>query len=273
MTYAARRLWNIATAGLAAVVLGSITFLYDLSLRDATFLTGWVLVAGVVFLALYNVRKKLPFLPLIKSAFWLQAHIYVGLLVILTFLIHTSFALPQGPLETLLWVLFVLVALGGVIGIILSRWLAQCLRLHGERIIFERIPFFRARLAEEVGDLARQSVTETASSTIAQYYASRLHGYFRGPRHFAAHLRRSKEPLQSMTREIRALERYLDNRGKEILNEIEQRVVAKDNLDYQYALQLVLKLWLFTHIPLTYGLILVATVHVLLVYAFSSGTL
>jgi len=50
------------------------------------------------------------------------------------------------------------------------------------------------------------------------------------------------------------------------------RVIAKNNLDYQHALQMVLKGWLFVHIPLTYSLIVVAAVHGVLAYAFIDGS-
>jgi hypothetical protein len=102
---------------------------------------------------------------------------------------------------------------------------------------------------------------------------TRLQPYFHGPRNFYAHVVGSNEALIRMCREIGSLRRYLDNQGREFLNEIEWRVVAKDNLDHQYALQWLLKGWLLVHIPLTYSLILVAVVHAVLAYAFSGGTL
>ncbi len=71
---------------------------------------------------------------------------------------------------------------------------------------------------------------------------------------------------------ICALEQYLNKEGREILDEIEWRVIAKDNLDHQHALQWLLKCWLFVHIPLTYSLILIAVAHAVLVYAFGGGT-
>jgi hypothetical protein len=48
-------------------------------------------------------------------------------------------------------------------------------------------------------------------------------------------------------------------------------VERKDRLDYAHALQSVLKGWLFVHMPATYGMILLALVHLLLVYAFGSA--
>ena len=48
-------------------------------------------------------------------------------------------------------------------------------------------------------------------------------------------------------------------------------VERKDKLDYANALQTVLKVWLFVHIPATYGLILLALLHLLLVYSFGGA--
>ncbi|MFQ5785578.1 MAG: hypothetical protein ACE5H8_12250 [Alphaproteobacteria bacterium] len=273
MTFASRAFRNIAVTIVVAAALVSVNRLYDLALRDAAFLSGWLLIVGMALLTIYNIRKKFPFLPLISVSAWLQAHIYVGWLVIVLFLLHTSFRLPNGPLEIALWVLFVLVAVSGLAGLALSRTVPNRLNRHGERIIFERIPRFRARLAGEVEELAMRSVTETSLNTISQYYATRLQPYFRGPRNFFAHVVGSNAALIRLRREIGSLEHYLDKQGKEILQEIAWRVAAKDNLDHQYALQWLLKGWLFVHIPLTYGLIVVAVVHAVLAYAFTPGTL
>ena len=83
----------------------------------------------------------------------------------------------------------------------------------------------------------------------------------------------TSEGAQQLAREIDGQKRYLNREGRELLEEIAWRVEAKDNLDRQHALQLLLKAWLFVHIPLTYSLILVALVHLMLVYAFDGGTL
>ena len=273
MTFATRALRNTAVFVILAVALLILNWVYGLSLRDTSFLSGWLLLVGVGLLTAYNLRKKLPIVPLLSVSVWLQLHIYLGWLTIFLFLLHTSFRLPSGGFEIGLWLLFVAVAGSGIVGLALSRTLPNRLRRHGEPIIFERIPIFRAQLAREVGDLAMQSATQTASNTMAQYYASRLQPFFRGPRNVLAHIVGSNEAILRLRREIRSLERYLDESGRETLDEIEWRVAAKDNLDQQYALQLLLKGWLFVHVPLTYSLILVAVVHAVLIYAFDGGSL
>jgi peptidoglycan biosynthesis protein MviN/MurJ (putative lipid II flippase) len=53
-----------------------------------------------------------------------------------------------------------------------------------------------------------------------------------------------------------------------VLRQLRELVKQKDNLDFQYAMQATLKCWLFMHVPLTYGLLLFAALHVLVVYAY-----
>jgi len=56
-----------------------------------------------------------------------------------------------------------------------------------------------------------------------------------------------------------------------ILSELNDLAEAKNDLDYHYALQGGLKYWLFFHIPTTYALLIFATVHAILVHAFTGG--
>lgn len=273
MTFASRALPNIAVTLALVAGLALVDWLYGLALRDASFLSGWLLIVGMGLLAVFNVRKKLPFLPLVNASIWLQLHIYIGWLVIALFLLHSSLAWPNGPLEIALWLLFVMVAGSGLLGLVLSRIIPNRLGRDRERIIFERIPVFRAALAREVEELAMRSVTGIGSNAIARYYVTHLLRYFHGSRNLIGHLTGSSEALPRMCREIKSLERYLNEDGRKILDEIEWRVIAKDNLDYQYALQWLLKSWLFVHIPLTYSLLLVAVVHAVLAYAFGGGML
>jgi peptidoglycan biosynthesis protein MviN/MurJ (putative lipid II flippase) len=53
--------------------------------------------------------------------------------------------------------------------------------------------------------------------------------------------------------------------------ELAALVREKDTLDLHRAMQLLLKGWLFVHIPLTYGMLVFASLHVVVVYAFSGG--
>ncbi len=271
MTTMKRILRNSLITATAVVLLFAIDGLYGSALRDPKFFDGWVLLTGIVFLVIFNIRKKLPMLPLGRAATWLQLHLYVGYFVVAAFLIHTTFSLPTGLLDGALWLLFIIVALSGVVGTYLSRTTPAKLEHHSERVIFERIPAFRVGLAEEAEALAMDSINQVGSLTISNLYVNTLHEFFRRPRNLLLHLKSSRRPLTRIHGEIDNLGQYLDDAGKTRLAKIKSLVRAKDNLDYHYAHQGVLKAWLFVHIPATYGLIMLIISHVAIVYAFSMG--
>ena len=272
MTIAARRVSYGAAALAVAALAGAVVYLYHLALRDSSFLTGWLLVAAFAVLAAYNGRKKLPFLPLGSAAAWLRLHAWLGLVTAALFLAHTGAVLPGGGLDTLLWLLFAALLASGVIGLALSRLVPRPLTDHGERVLFERIPRYRTQLAREAEELATSAVHDHGSYTIATHYSRRLRPYFARPRHIVRHLLGSGAPLRRLRAELRELERYLSDSGRATLDEIEARVVAKDNLDFHYAWQGLLKGWLFAHIPLTYATAVVAAVHIVTAYAFAAST-
>jgi ATP/ADP translocase len=74
-SFTQRRTFSICVTVLTAIIVLAVYTIGSGTLRQHGFLSGWILLALIVFLALYNVRKALPFLPLGSSASWLQFHI------------------------------------------------------------------------------------------------------------------------------------------------------------------------------------------------------
>ena len=112
---------------------------------------------------------------------------------------------------------------------------------------------------------------DETSLTLSNFYAGTLHDFMNRPRNLMAHMRGSRRPLRRICDDLEKLRRYLDAKGNQTLEEIRQRLVAKDNLDFHHAHLSVLRLWLFVHIPATYSLAILAVVHVSAIYAYSSG--
>ena len=100
------------------VALGAVVVVADVassaSLDDPRFVSGWILLGLMVALALFNARKKLPFLNLSPAASWLRFHVYAGWLTFVVFFLHVGFHVPRGPIEVTLAVMYLLVALSGV---------------------------------------------------------------------------------------------------------------------------------------------------------------
>ena len=106
---------------------------------------------------------------------------------------------------------------------------------------------------------------------IVDLYTNHLESFFQGPRNSTAHLVGSQRPLKRLTDEIDNLSRYVDRQSQEKLTAIKDLVIEKDQLDFACVYHRLTKGWLFVHVPVTYGLIVLTVLHVLVVYAFSSG--
>jgi len=224
----------------------------------------------MILLAIYDARKRLSFLPLGSSESWLQVHIYAGFFTILLFLVHLRFRLPTGGFEWALAWLYALVTGSGIVGLILTRVLPRRLSTRGGEVIYEKIGALRHALRLKAEELALGN--EAKSPAIAEFYAQHLGGFFSGPKYFWPHLLDSRRPLNALVTEVDELRRYLNEQERATLEKLLQLVRQKDGLDYHHALQTVLKLWLFVHLPLTYSLMLFSFLHILLVFAFSGGT-
>jgi len=266
----ARRRWSLSLAALGvAVVLAGAWYLARLSLRPVAMYTGWLLLALVLMLTFFNARKKLPFLPLFNANTWMQLHIYVGWLAVFTCLLHTGLRWPDGRLESILSLTFFLVAASGAFGLWLTRRLPPRLARSGESLVFERIPLLRHRLLAEVKDTVRKAEDETQSTTLADFYLRILSGYFsRRPTLFFP-LTGDDPAHRRVMLELTVMRRFLDTRELEFADQLGDLIETKRNLDFQLAGQRLLKVWLFVHVPLTYGLLVLVSAHVWLALHYS----
>jgi hypothetical protein len=265
-----QRLINISIVVLVGNLLWAIIASNNIALNTHQYISGWLLVGTVFFLVFYNVRKKISMVPIGSSAAWLQFHIYVGLLATLIFYLHVDWSLPNGWIETTLYILFLSICFSGIIGLYLNKILPKRLTRRGEEVIFERIPVFISQVRDEAEALAIEAAGNTSSSSIPDYYISNLANFFIGPRNFFNHLIQSHIHLINLLEDLEELERYLDVKEKEYARKLSQLVKQKDYLDYHYALQFSLKGWLFIHVPLSYGLLVFLALHITFVYAFHS---
>lgn len=253
----------------AAVVWAYVV--YAPVMRRLPYVSGWLLLLLLLVLTAYNGRKKLPFLPLLSSRAWLQFHIYAGFATGVLFLAHVSFRVPNGWFEVTLACLYFIVMVSGIFGLALSRLMPKRLTTRGGEVLYERIPAIRRALQESAESLALKSIPEVQSSTIADFYVRELKPFFEGSRNFWLHLLEVRRPLNTLLDRINDLNRYSNDVERAKLTQLADMVRQKDGLDYHHAIQTLLKVWLFVHIPFTYSLLIFSFVHVVLVFAFSGG--
>ena len=272
MTTFARRRWRNT---IITIVVGGLLIAlnrgYEIALFEDGIVSGWALIAIVVGLVVFRVRKAVTMVPLLSNAAWMQVHVYAGLLSIVLFLYHVGWSIPTGAFERILAAIFVFVALSGIVGIVLIRRLPRRLARRGEEVIWERIPIFLARLREDAETVVEESAKATKSTSLRDFYLIHLNPLFEKPRHGFQHLIASDRPASAIQGEFDNLNRFLSDQEREYAENLRELVRQKIDLDFHYALQLALKAWLLFHVPVTYSLLILAVVHLILVYAFTGG--
>src|SRR5215813_8320299 len=250
ISFTRRRIRNF---GLTAMVVATVwlwTRAQERGLSSSAFTTGYLLLAAVLFLALYNVRKKLPFLPLGSSSTWLQWHLYVGIGSAGLFALHAGVPWPMGVLNSALAVAYLATAASGLIGLFLTRTIPRQLARVGEEVIYERIPALHLQVRSQAGEAMLQSVTASGATTLADFYVDRLFDFFHRPRGARYFIRPTTERRRSLMSELTAMRRYFSDQEQAACERLFALVRRKDNLDFHEARQRLLKGWLFVHIGL-----------------------
>jgi hypothetical protein len=263
------------SAGLLWVV-----WLYTSGLRDARYLDGWALAAGMGVQLCFHITRKSVSLSPVSAGRWRSFHIFMGFLLIAAFASHSDFGLPDTAFEWALWAGFVVVTASGVFGTYLA-WALAAKRSVDSAIGYERIPARRAELAQAMVAAVAEPNLKAADTGlpsppyddwIGELFANHLKDFMAGPRNVRAHLTGSQRHLKLLTGEIETLSRFVDQGGQEKLATIASLVAEKDQLDFAQTYLALTRAWLLIHVPATYGLIVLTLLHIIVAYAFSSGT-
>ena len=255
-----------------------LVWIYGNGLRDPRYLDGWVLAGGMALQVAFHIAKTAGLSPK-SAARWRKVHIFAGYLVIAAFISHSDFTLPDTGFEWALWAGFVLVTLSGILGTYLV-WSQRARGRIDEGVSYDRIPALRAELKRAFLAAAAETNPSAAAfdlpglphdAWIKDLCTTHLEDFFQGPRNFTAHLIASQRPLKRLTDAIDNLSRYVDQQNQAKLAAIRNLVIEKDQLDYARVSLGLTRGWLFVHVPVTYALIVLTVLHILVVYAFSSG--
>ena len=268
VSFSIRRTRNVAIL----IVLGLICLLafqiLELSLVVQQYYSGWVLAILICSLLLYGVKKHFSILNVGKSASWAQWHYYCGWLVLLMFLIHIEFSIPTGSFEVVLAILLCSIIGVGIFGLVMNRLYAKRLAQLNYEVVYERISFLRNELKAELEAELFESVKQSKSSTLTDYYYGQLSNYFAKPHDTIGHLIGSSYSHRNRETELEYQLRYLNQEEAGFVIKMTAYLRKKFMLDCHLALQAAMKYWTLLHAPLAIGLSLLIVLHIVLVYAF-----
>ncbi len=268
---ARRRALRLALALLLFLLVWAGGEFHRLTLGHPAFYNGWFLLAAMVVLALYGLRRRLPALPLGRASHWLQVHIYLGAVAFGLFLIHMRSYLPHDPLERALLFVFVITMVSGVAGIWIDRSIARRLGRSGGEIVYERIPDAIVALREEAEADVLDVAEATASRVFADHYVRHVAVYLDGVSDRWRHLLGLGTTAMALDRDLARLRRYVGDEEGQGVERLRARIARKATLDRQAALQLAMRAWLLVHGPAVVVLVALTVAHVVVVYAFAGA--
>lgn len=223
-------------------------------------------VAALLFVvdSLYPFRRRWNAWPFGNVQRWLQFHVYGGAVAGLYVLIHVGFHLPHGLFGWWLFLLSFWVILSGLGGVYLQKQIPAVLANNlAVEAIYERIPELTARLQAEADKLLaggpellqRFYSTNTRASLAA---VTPAWGYLIS---FRAERERRMAPFKEV-------QTYLAEGDRAKLGDLQAIVSEKFELDVQYSLQRVLKVWVPLHAAPAIVLMGLLVVHVAAVLLF-----
>ena len=240
-----------------------------LNLSDASFVTGWILLATMISLGVFNIRKRMSALPLGRAAYWLTLHVVLGFFAVGAFLVHTNYVWPTGAYEQLLAGLFWLTAISGILGWLYQRVTPRRLSRIGYEVIFERVPAEIAHLREKAEAAALDAIGSSGQPTLGRFYSESLDWFFQRPRFAVSHLLGTGAADHWLEQRIFAVRRLLGSNELKALDEIEKIARLKISVDTHYAIQRSLKLWVFAHVLLTSATLSLSVWHLILVHVYA----
>ena len=240
-----------------------------LSLRSPQEITGWSLVCVIVFLMMFNLRKKLQAFNLGIVKIWFALHVAFGLLAVAFFVLHTGSIWPQGLYEQLLALAFWAVSLSGIVGVFITVTFPRRLTDTGFEIIYEKIPEEIYNLKNEAEKAVTDCAKDSGEQTLVDHYNQTLVWFFRKPRFYWSVLFGGQASKAWVNRHFEPVERYLSNVEITYLESLKQLAERKCLVDEHYARQDIMKKWLLAHVPLSLFVLAMSVWHVTLIYSYS----
>jgi hypothetical protein len=139
----------------------------------------------------------------------------------------------------------------------------------GDEIIFERIPKELAYLRDQAQALVLACTEETGSDTLGRQYLENLEWFFRCPRFFLNHAFAGNKGKSWVRQQRTTVARYLNEAERSYLDRLFKLAAYKNDIDFHYTAQTIMKGWLLIHLPLAAAVMMLAVWHVVLVHIYA----
>ena len=267
-TFRLRRQLSLAVTIVALSMVTLIVWIQQSRLAHTSLFTGFLLLGSVFFLVLLGVRRRLPTLALGSVSNWTQIHIYAGLFSVGVYVLHVPALVGNGIFESGLSMLFLLVAASGFYGLFASRTIPKKLTAIDGQTRFDQFHWHRAQIRDKAAGLVGELSEHTSAGVIGSLYASQLGPYFASSPSLSYLIFPTGRRRRALLAGLKEIDRYIEAEGRTSAGRFAALVRYRDDVDYQYALQLRLRLWIVFHSLLSIALIACGIVHATVAWRF-----
>ncbi len=264
-----RRRLSVIVTLIAIAIVVTISRWQQNRLGHASYFTGFTLLATLCLLMLLGIRRRLPVLPLGNVSTWTQIHLYSGLFAAGVYAVHVPALIAAGQFECTLSILFLIVSASGFYGLYASRTLPRRLTAVSGEFRFEQIPWHRNEIATAAGRLIDGNGDEAAVTVLKSFYGKVLNPFFASSPTLAYVMLPTGHRRRRLLSGLSELDRYLENESRSTAGQFASLVRKRDDLDYQYALQLRLRSWVVVHSVLSLLLFGGAIIHAVVALRFT----
>lgn len=255
---------------------------------------GILAFAFMIFAGLLGARKKVPVWRVGRAQTWMRGHLWLGFISLPLVLFHAGFHV-RGTLSLVLMILVFIVVASGVFGAILQAYIPRRMTIEVPmETVYEQIDHVRSQLREEADQLAAAAcgpieggspgsgaaaapgeaasaveigveVSQEARAQLREFYLRRMRPFLNAP------AGRRSSPLADAPQAAGLFEELrlrLPPELHETLKDLESISEEERQLVRQAKLHRVLHGWLFVHVPLSYGLLVLVAVHAVMALRF-----
>jgi hypothetical protein len=219
---------------------------------------------------LFGVRRRIPILPLGSTSTWTQIHIYTGLFAAGVYWMHVPSLIGDGVFEWVLSLVFLLVTSSGFYGLYASRTLPKRLTAVEGQHRFDRVEWHRSQIASHARGLLNELSDQAGMPVLGNYYGKHLNPFFSSRPSLAYVLIPTGGRRRRLLNGLKDLDRYLETEGRGTSGRFAALIRRRDDLDYQFALQLRLRLWVVVHSVFSLALIVGGIIHAVMVFRFTA---
>ena len=254
--------------------------------------------ALMLFAGALSVRKKWRIWRIGQAQTWMRGHLWLGLISLPLILFHAGFAFGGALTSVLMW-LFIFVIVSGIAGAALQHYLPRLMTSQVPmETIFEQLPDIRAKLKDEADQVvdaicaavegrapapartpslslggtvvaaplgaAVVEVEEAAAHRLREFYTNEVVPFLEHPDLGGSELAETKR-ADAVFRQMRTL---MPAAFHPAVDDLESICEEERQLTRQAKLHKWLHTWLMIHLPVSFALLLLGTIHAVMALAY-----